>query len=1216
LAAAARGAASSRPPEAAIVNYGHLEVSPAGSAFLLAERIENHGEVRAHEGEIGLYAGREVLLSDRPDGRGLSARVRLPAGAVDNTGRLVADGGAVALAAAVVNQGGVLEADTVRERGGVIELVAAAELNLDRTSRIRAGGGEAGPAAGGTVTLVSAGGFQDQAGSEISVAGAAAGGAGGEVHLSAPRMAAVHSRLDAAGHAGAPGGRLLLDPTDIVISAAGTASTGDGTVEAGEPPETLRLGTDTAFVGFSQITLQAARDVSVEGMWNLNTSTGVSAPGSRLTLQAGRDIRVKRGASVVAGENWSVQFEAGYDFARQTVQSGLGGIYFETGTFGTGGSLESRNGSIRLTAGKEVIVTTGFVRTTGGGDLEVQTRSGNVNTGSRPNGFVFSAQGEGYQVDPLGLGGISTAAGGNVTIIAGGDVKSLLPANSSNAHGDGGSGAFGAQPGDVTIRAGGDVVGHFLLRNGTGRIEAGRNAGLTSLGLALSLVKGSWTVNAQDIAMQEVRNPNGVFNRAGSLSAPTRHGFDYDPAAAVFLNARHGLQLVGLALPRNPGEESLPVLYPPRLELTAGAGGVSLGNNVTLFPSASGGLSLRTTSGGSLVSSTPGKSRNLVMSDSDRRRYTAGGDFGPFDHGATLLHWDNPAPLTVEVSGDVRDVLLALPKSTRMSVGGDMADSSLVAQNLSPADRTELVVQGSLSYRNEYTFLFPKTPPLYLPDPRAPEPSRARMLFPVLEYAVDQPGLQRVSDLVSRFYFNPTTGRLGFYRRMTEGELQALSNIRIRQFGENGGVIVDDLGYPVTVPAVFLPSADLQALFAASQGIPSDFAEGYQVGGPGTMRLEAARVDLGFSKGLLSAGPKYVPALAQVATRGADLEIAVSGDLTMFSSAIRCVNGGDIDIAAGGEVVVGDADLSFSQETARGIYTVGAADVTIRAGGSVKVGGSRIAAYDDGDVAITAEHGDVDAGVGGLGYVRVERIAVDPGTREITYALRAIPGSGILATSFPGTTDGVGDITVATPEGDIRANQGGIIQLSLNGQDARNSRISLQAGTRTMDGDGNPVVAHRGSIQAGESGVIGANVRLEATGDISGVVVAQQDIDVSSLQNVTVTAVASGSVSVSAGGDVAGTIVGIGGISVGGDNVSAALISDTVSASGNVTSAVGFSEVSVATASAQRMDTEKEGETVAKGTAGAKTADEEEQAAPRPVLARTVGRVTVVLPGR
>src|SRR5690606_14211602 len=84
-------------PTASIINYGQLNVGPGGSAFLIAEQIQNHGKISAPGGNIGLLAGQEVLLSERPDGRGLSAAVTLQSGSVNNSGQLIADAGSIAL---------------------------------------------------------------------------------------------------------------------------------------------------------------------------------------------------------------------------------------------------------------------------------------------------------------------------------------------------------------------------------------------------------------------------------------------------------------------------------------------------------------------------------------------------------------------------------------------------------------------------------------------------------------------------------------------------------------------------------------------------------------------------------------------------------------------------------------------------------------------------------------------------------------------------------------------------------------------------------------------------------------------------------------------------------------------------------------------------------------------------------------------------------------
>ena len=121
------------PPTARIINYGQINTGSGGSAFLIANDIENYGTISAPQGQIGLYAGKEVLVSDRPDGRGLSVKVTLPEGSVDNSGRLTADAGAIVLQAQVVNQGGVIQANSVRENNGVIELLASDSITLVQT---------------------------------------------------------------------------------------------------------------------------------------------------------------------------------------------------------------------------------------------------------------------------------------------------------------------------------------------------------------------------------------------------------------------------------------------------------------------------------------------------------------------------------------------------------------------------------------------------------------------------------------------------------------------------------------------------------------------------------------------------------------------------------------------------------------------------------------------------------------------------------------------------------------------------------------------------------------------------------------------------------------------------------------------------------------------------------------------------------------------------
>ncbi len=1192
------------PPSASIINYGQINVGPGGSAFLIAEHIENHGRIHAPGGSIGLIAGQEVLLSERPDGRGLSAAVTLPSGSVDNSGQLIADAGAIALNARVVNQNGLLQANSIRERNGIIELVAADSLALGESSVVAASGDAESVSAGGEIIIKSEGSFADTAGSQINVGGGALGGDGGFVEVSAPLMTAIQSRIDGQAQAGYRGGQLLIDPQDIVIGFGG-GGLGSGTVGANDPPVpgTLNLDVNSSFLGFSQITLQATRNITLSSgvAWDLVTSTGLSEPGSLLKLEAGNNITISAGASILAGENWSVTLQAGRDFSvADTVIPGTGNILF-SGT----GSLQTQNGSINLLAGNNITVGGGHVRTIGGGSISTHAVGGSINTGTKANGFVFLPSGYNVSAD---LGGISTANGGDVSLTAGLDVLSLLPF-AGGAQTDAGSGAFGAAPGNVTITAGRDIGGHFVVRNGAGVIDAGRNAGLTTRLLALSLVNGGWTVNAgNDVLLQEVRNPNGVFNNLGASTSANRHRFDYAPDAYTILNGGNSVQLRGTGLPRylDVFSQGIPSIYPGTLAITAGAGGVILGNDVILFPSPLGNLTITTTDGGSLVGTKQGDLVQLIVSDSNKTQYRAFGDFGIADRSGGLLHLNDPEPVRLNIAGDMTGIVLGVPKKAEINIGGNLINSRFDGQNLHADDVTFINVAGNVINRNEFTSV---------PSPR-PNVS----LFDPLLNLVYPPLVGGAAGVESLFFYNDTTGLLTFQGRMTGDQLQALLNLTIRAFDASGQPLFLPDGEPQVVPAEFVSPAVLQQLYANSQDVPLNPDTGYRIGGGGTFNFTANNMDLGATIGIVSQGPRANSALASRFTEGADINVILSGNLDMFSTKIASVNGGDIFVLVDGSVSVGSRDFTVAGQAARGIFTVDQSDVTVIARGNINVNGSRIAAYDGGNVLVRSLEGNVDAGTGGAGAATVEKIYVDPGTRAIRTYAPTIPGSGILATTFPPSLDpsfprsvnNVGNILVETPRGDIIASSGGIVQIPLNGVGNNLGTVTLVAGTKDASGN----VIHVGNIDASGSGVIGSTVKLEASGDIRGLVFARGNLDIDAKNNVSVTALAMGNAAVSAGDTISGTIIGVGSVAASGASVDASLLSQNVTASGDVSSSqVGFGQANAAAATSQGL----QADTSAKDAATGDNKDEDEELKknrPAPRIAKTTGRVTVILPDR
>ena len=1433
------------PPLASIVNYGSIKVGNGGSVYLIADQVQNYGSITAPGGSIGLAAGQTVTLSERPDGRGMSMNVTLPQGSVDNYGNLVADAGTIALNAAVVNQNGLIQANSVQNQNGTIELVASDTVNLGANSQILAqGDASTGGSAGGNVTIQAGNTFSDTAGSAISTAGGANGGNGGNLEISAPNVASLNSAMDATAQSGWTGGTFFLDPVNITL---GMNSSGG------------KINVNTAFAGFSSIQLQASGNITVANgtQWNLSSSTGQSA--GQLTLQAGGNITVGTGADILDANNWSVSLAAGYNFVNHTcttgagsivfnassgIQLGLGNISLQTGnaiqlgsssiistagnvswlaggditfgdgssiattgqgsvtldagynfgnsavttggnkigsayygniylnggasgtvggsittaggnvnlnagmgissgsgsvntsggnvswlaggdiTFGDGsgisttgqgsvtldagynflnntvisggnklgttyfgniylndgsggtggGSITTMGGGINLTAGQSILVGSGSVTTWGGGSIFAHALSGDIDCGSDAQGYYFvpgaTSIGSAYNLSQ-GLGGISTAAGGNVTLIAGGNVTSVLPGkngyyydgNFNSAQNSGyttaGCGAYGKQAGNVTIIAGGDVTGNYLVANGIGSIYAGvlmdangnpisNGSGGYALGttgsagdnqlipnLALNLISGGWNVTAaQNICLQEVRNPNGVFNTVGS--GGVTHLFDYAAGDYVHLTAGNFVQLgaSSTVLPRMLNSLKVPFIYPGILTVNAGAGGVILKgdstyNQLILFPSPQGSLIINTTDGGSLSSSLPNINGapqlfDIVVSDSGSQQLTASDPSAFDEHADTPIHLGNPTPVELNISGDMNLVTLVSPEAAQINVVGNMNNCGFEGMNLNGSDITSitvglsakqkmeglgilnpasdggLTIGGNIYNRGAFTEVNLST----VTGSTPPDLS-------VLNNASGSP--VSTTELMNSFSYNKTTHVLTY---------QAIP-------GYDTATVMNEM---VSLGA--FSSADAAAMLAAYNTlgpVPSG-NPGFIIGGGGQFDIVAANMDLGTTPGIQSQGVGYYQSangnypLASLFTKGADINVVLTGNLTMYSSAIASLNSGNISIYTGGSISAGSPDFTVNSTSARGIFTAGQGNVTVIADGDININGSRIAAYDGGNVTVESLNGNIDAGSGGDGFVVVYDYVVDPVTRRVTSYAPTIPGSGILATTFPNDIGrAVGNILVETPNGDINASSGGIVQLPLNGVTGGSSIVEVLAGSQLQDSGGNPVYAADISagtpvqisagrnINADNSGVIGNTVKLDASGNIVGVIFARDNLDLTAVQNVNVTALAEGTVSANAGGTISGTIIGVGGVNASGGSIDASLESNN-SVAGDTSGSKGLGQGTAANGVSQGLGNDD----VAK--AATKTGNDSEDDLLKKKkgigLVQKVSRVTVLLPGK
>ena len=1120
------------PPLASIVNYGQIQVGNGGSAFLIADNVENHGTISAPDGSVGLASGRTVLLSDRPDGRGMSMAVTLPQGSVNNYGTIVADGGTIAMNAKVVNQNGLLQANSVRDVNGTIELVASDQLNLGANSQIIAHGDDASAgSSGGSVTLQSGNDFSDDVGSRIDVSGGSQGGNGGSVEISAPDILSLNSAVNAAAQSGWNGGVFALDPIDIVLGDTGaTGPDANGTINGTSGSGVFYVDVDNAFQNITagQILLEASGNIYVgDGtdsggsftpisgiIWNLTGSTGNRNSG-QLTLQADGNIDFVDGSLITDANNWSVSLAAGYNFANNTIQPGTGNIYLNGGSgLGGSGSIQTAAGNINLQAGQDITVGSGYVITTGGGSISAHALAGNIDTGSDAQGYHFvsnaSSLTTAYNLSD-GLGGISTAAGGDVTLIAGGDVTSYLPGSSDRGDAlTAGSGAYGPQSGNVTIVAGGNVTGNYVVANGYGSIYAGAemdandnpvvardannnpitekdangNPVLDASGnpiyvyalnptfagsagtdpvnpnLALNLISGGWNVAAaQNILLQEVRNPNGDFNGSGVAS----HLFNYAANAYVDLYAGSLVQLGASAsvLPRlshaNGNIGNVPVIYAPILNIVAGVGGIILGTgtsptSLTLFPSSQGGLTINTS--GSLttdLNSSGGAPQlfNLIVSDAGHNQYTTTLNFGQNDHASSPVHLNNSTPLELNIAGDMQLINLVAPEAAQINVGGNMINCGFQGMNLSAnpsfavpvqeADGstrpvtvdpgvTSINVTGDIYDRSAFTELTGVTP------------AEAANLFYLSE---SQSSSISAATLATSFYYNPTTETLTYQNINSAltllNILQQLNNLPVQEYINgvpqyvNGdpsqGVIlapnpVSVLGNPTTPGTV---AYALLAQYNALGAIPKNASTyGYIIGGGGQFNVTARTLDLGTSAGIQSEGVSLYtvhgayPLASLFGTggafnHGADVKVTTTGshsagetangdligDLDMFSSSIASTFDGNISINVGGDVNVGSPVFTVNSLNVRGIYTTSQGNLSIIAEGNIDCNGSRIVTYDGGNITVESLNGSVNTGSGASTPVQVTGFYENPVTHAVYTTSPQIPFSGIVALTFP-----------------------------------------------------------------------------------------------------------------------------------------------------------------------------------------------------------------------
>jgi fibronectin-binding autotransporter adhesin len=375
-----------------IVNYGTIKASGGGYVALLGNTASNQGVISAQLGSVALGAGSAATLTFA--GNHL-VHMQVDASVLnslaDNSGVIRADGGQVlmtagakdALLASVVNNTGVIEANTVENRGGSIALTGgmqAGQVIVKGTLEASSTTGQGGEiVATGDTVLVGDGARVDATGATgggtIAIGGGWEGG-GGIAQATAVYVSKT-ATLDASASATGNGGEVVVrsdvnDPDSATrvygtLLAEGGAKGGNGG----------RIETSGHWLDVSGIVADASATSGLAGEWLLdpyNVIIGSTTAGNGYTPP---NFSPSSSDSTILASTISTALTGGNNVTITTGSSGssLGDITVNTAITKTAGSAAT----LTLQAADSIIINQPITNTSSAGKLNVDLWADNDN---------------------------------------------------------------------------------------------------------------------------------------------------------------------------------------------------------------------------------------------------------------------------------------------------------------------------------------------------------------------------------------------------------------------------------------------------------------------------------------------------------------------------------------------------------------------------------------------------------------------------------------------------------------------------------------------------------------------------------------------------------------------------------------------------------------------------------------------------------------------
>ena len=613
-------------------NQGSITTPSGGRVYLIAPNVENSGIITSPQGEVLLAAGRSVQLVDSAD-PDLHVVVSAPDDRALNLGSVIVQGGKAGIYGALINQRGIVSADSaVVGENGKIVFKASRDTLLEagsRTSATGAGlGGEihvlgqrvalsgdanvdaSGAAGGGTVliggdyqgsnaalpnaqqTYVGAdavvradatdagdGGkvvlWSDQATQAygtISVRGGPRAGNGGLVETSGHHLDVAGVRIDASAAHGRSGD-WLLDPYDIEVIGSGSPVLTDFDQFADLPASgPSQVSADTLSGASANVMLQATHDIT------FTDPVSISAPGVGLTALAGNNINV----------NGSIMTSGGAITLRA---NDSGGPASGVGVVNVNNLIDAGGGNVTVSGTSVGLTSAGAIVSTGSTVALNASASGGVI--SMAAGSAINAGGGQIKLtaDDMALAGSLNAGSGSVA----------LTTNSAGRAIDLGTDTAGqlgltvAELGNITA----DAVSIGGASSGAIRITAPQTTNFNSLSLisggSITQNSGAWLGGGLSLRLQGSTvtlleaNPTGVI--AGST---TSGDFEYRSINGIAISNVDGANGISV-----PGSANIKLTSDMQINQSA--------------PLVGGGLGLRAQYGVDLTD--PGNSFGKLVAD-------------------------------------------------------------------------------------------------------------------------------------------------------------------------------------------------------------------------------------------------------------------------------------------------------------------------------------------------------------------------------------------------------------------------------------------------------------------------------------------------------------------------------------------------------------------------------------------------------------------------